>query len=298
MKTKIKQASAADKIFMGILGAVIAIYAVSLLIPIVWTVMVSFKDGYDYTLNPYSLPDIWQFSNYAEAFKKLSVKVWSTNESRYIYYDFFSMFGYSLLITAATSFMSVFLPSLTAYAISKYSFRGRNFLYGVAIFTMILPIVGSLPSSISIHKALNTYDNLIPFLLTSGSGFGFNFVLLYGAYKGFSKSYAEAAFLDGANHFIVMFRIYYPMMMPVFFSLFVLGFVNGWNDYMLVITYLPSYPNLAYGAYVYQNNAAVYAATMPEIMAGLVIVALPTVVIWLISQKFIVQKMTVGGLKG
>ena len=169
---------------------------------------------------------------------------------------------------------------------------------GIALFTMIIPVVGSLSSSLAIRRALGIYDNLIPYLLTSSSGFGFNFILLYGAFKSISWTYAEAAFIDGAGHHTVMYRIFMPMMMPTLFALFVLGFVGGWNDYMTIITYLPSYPNLAYGIYMFNSLSTVNQHSDPVVMAGFVLVAIPTVTIWCISQKFVSNKVVVGGLKG
>lgn len=89
-----------------------------------------------------------------------------------------------------------------------------------------------------------------------------------------------------------------PMMMPTLFALFVLGFVGGWNDYMTIITYLPSYPNLAYGIYMFNSLSTVNQHSDPVVMAGFVLVAIPTVTIWCISQKFVSNKVVVGGLKG
>lgn len=287
-----------SKVVFGVMGVIMAVFALSLIVPIVWTLLSSFKDTYDFTLRPFSLPDIWYAENYTTAWNALTVEVWNAQVKQLVVYTYGRMFVYSLLITTVTSFMNVFLPAITAYIVCKYKFPGRNTLYRVAIFTMIIPIVGGLSSSLAIRRALGIYDNLIPYLLTSGSGFGFNFILLYGAFKGLSWSYAEAAFIDGASHHRVMYRIFMPMMLPTMFALFILAFVGGWNDYMTVIVYLPSYPNLAYGIYMFNMLSTVKQHSDPEVMAGFVLVAIPTVIIWCASQKFIAGKVMVGGLKG
>ena len=167
----------ASKIVFIILGVLMAVFSVSLVIPIIWTIVSSFKDTFDYTLNPFSLPDIWMFENYSYAWQALSVEVWNASTKTLVNYTYGKMFLYSLFITVVSSFMNVFLPTLTAYIVNKYKFPGRDFLYKMAVFIMIVPIVGSLSSSLAIRRSLGIYDNLIPFLLTSGSGFGFNFIL-------------------------------------------------------------------------------------------------------------------------
>lgn len=289
---------AAPIVVFSLTGIIMAVYALSLIYPIVWVLLSSLKDTYDYTLNPFSLPDIWYFENYTTAWEALTVEVWNATTKTMVIYSYGNMFLYSVIITTVNSFLGVFLPAITAYIVSKYRFRGRNLLYKIALFTMIIPIVGSLSSSLSVRRALGIYDNLIPFLLTNSGGFGFNFILLYGAFKSISWSYVEAAFIDGAGHHTVMYRIFMPMMMPTLFALFVLAFVGGWNDYMTIITYLPSYPNLAYGIYMFNALSTVNQHSDPVVMAGFVLVAIPTVTIWCISQKFVSNKVVVGGLKG
>ena len=288
----------ASKVVFIVLGVVMAVFSVSLVVPIVWTMISSFKDTYDYTLRPFALPDIWYFENYAHAWNALTVEVWNASTKKLVEYTYGKMFLYSIFITAVSSFMAVFLPTITAYIVNKYDFPGRNFLYKLAVVTMIIPIVGSLSSSLAVRRALGIYDNLIPYLLTSGSGFGFNFILMYGVFKSMSWTYAEAAFIDGAGHHTVMYRIFMPMVTPTMIALFVLAFVGGWNDYMTIITYLPSYPNLAYGMYMFNMLSTVKQHTDPEVMAAFVLVAIPTVIIWCASQKFIVGRVMIGGLKG
>lgn len=301
-KTKKKRiskfSSLADKIVFSIIGIIILLYSISLLLPIFITINTSFKDAYDYIMNPISLASFSGITNYAEALRKIQYTVVNVNQGYEVTYGIFEMAIFTIILAVSSAFMNVFLPSLTAYATAKYEFKGRKLLYSIAIATMIIPIVGNLPSSLAIRKALGIYDNLLLHILTCGSGFGFNYILLYGAFKGLPKDYGEAAQMDGAGHFRIMFRIYYPMLFPLFISLFLLGFVGAWNDYMTTVVYLPSYPTLAYGVYYFQENAALFGVSEPVKQAGFIIMAIPTALIWIVSQRFISNKVTVGGLKG
>lgn len=275
---------------------ILLLFCVSLLVPFFWMIFTSFKNPIDYILNVFGLPEKFEFANYATVFKLLKIRV--IVDEWLIEYNIFNMLLYSLIIAVVSGFMNVFVPTITAYIVSKYSFGVKNLIYNTAIIVMIIPIVGNLPSQLRVTQALGIYNNLIPYLVFSAGPFGFNFILMYGAFKSISWTYAEAAFIDGAGHSTVMWKIMFPMIMPTFSTLFILGFIGHWNDYMIPITFLPSYPNLAYGMYNFQLEAARLGAAMPEILAGFVIVSIPTCVMYFTLQKFGLKNVRMGGLKG
>ena len=211
------------------------------------------------------------------------------------------MAGFSILYSVGVSLMSVILTTCMAYVIAKYKFPGRNFLYSLGIVSMIIPIVGNLPSAMVMRKALGTYDNIILTILTSPcTAFsGLHFLLLHGAFKQLPWDYAEAVFVDGGGHYSAFFRMYLPMILPTMTVIFVLNLLGAWNDYMTFMLWLPSTPNLAYGLYLFQGvSRALYKSSITEIMAGFTLVIIPTVIMYLASQKLILSKFTVGGLKG
>lgn len=289
----------ANTTFKAIIMAIMFVYAISLLIPLIWMLYSSVKPYDDFLLYPFQLPKKIMFSNYAEVFQKLEYTVTVAGVGR-VSYGLGSMLFYSFVWSASTNFISVFFYILTSYVISKYKFKGRNFIYAMGIFLMILPIIGTAPASFRINKAVGLYDNMIGRILTSGSGafYGFNFILLYGAWKSVPWEFAEASFLDGGGHVSTFFRVMMPMIIPSAAVIFILGFLGSWNDYLGFLTWLPSYPNLAVGMYMFQYNAAQYMVGTPTILAGFTVVAIPTTVLYLLSQKVIMAKLNVGGLKG
>ena len=285
-------------VFKYVIITILAAYCVSLLIPLIWMLYTSFKDGISYYTDTYGLPEVWNFKNYVNVWELLSVKVLTTRGV--VVFDIYSMIGTSFFWSTSVSFLNVFVTTMVAYVISKYKFRFGSFLYALGIFVMITPIVGSLPTAMLMRKALGIYNNMLftIFISPSRSFSGLHFLLLYAAFKRLSWSYAEAAFIDGANHYSVFFKIMLPMMLPTCTVLFVLNFLAVWNDYMSFLIWLPSYANLAYGIYIFQIDAASYGATMPDILAGFVVVMIPTIALYAVSQKLIMSKFTVGGLKG
>lgn len=296
-KNKIKR-SKGDSIFLWIVGVLILLQCIGLLIPLLWTVIQSFNDYYSYVLNPFSFPKTLSFDNYITAFKNLNITITSPERGK-VKFNIFNMTGYSFIIAFVLTFMQTFMSSMLGYATGKYGhWRISRIIYTVNLFVIVFPIIGSLPASLKLHNTLGTYNNLILFLLVGHFGTGMHVIMFSGAFKGLANDYKEAAMIDGAGHYSIMFKIYYPMVFPLVAAVFLLGFIGNWNNYMIVVTYLPSYPNLAYGIYMFELMSTNYGYSVPEILAGFIIVAIPTAIIWILSQKLITSKLTVGGLKG
>ena len=290
-----KQKFTLSDLFVGAIFVLLFLYCASLLLPVFWMAWSSFKDVFEFTLYPFDLPQTWYFQNYSEVLDMLQISR-IRNGAEYTY-GVVEMTGYSLLISAVLPLPAVIWPMAAGYILSKYDFRGKKLFMAVNLFVMTVPFIGTLPAALRLSKALGRYDNLLMQVVLSGNPFGFGFLLYYGAFKGISKTYSEAAFLDGANQFTVMFRIIMPMVFPTAVAQYLLAFIGCWNDYMTVVTWLPSYPNLAFGMFIFQTEAARHGAGMPHILAGFVIVAIPTSVLWIAGQKLITSKMMVGGLK-
>ena len=279
-----------------IMWGILVVYCVTLFVLPIWMILTSFKDPIEYATNTFGLPTTISFENYKSVFNKLKIAI-----DDYTEYNMFHMFGFSLIYSLGSSFVNVFLTTCMAYVLSKYKFFGRNFIYNLGIVVMIVPIIGSLPSAMMVKDAMNIYDNMFLHILTSPATCfsGMNFLLLYGAFKSIPWDYAEAVFIDGGNDYTAFFKMYLPMILPTDMVIFVLSFLGSWNDYQTFMIWLPSTPNLAYGLYMFQGiSRKLYKASTVEIMAGFSLVIIPTVILYVSSQKLILSKFTVGGLKG
>ena len=202
----------------------------------------------------------------------------------------------SLWYSVGSMVLSLFFTSCTTYVVCKYKFFGRNFLYGMVIFTMMLPIVGAMPATYRFYKSINII-NSPAILLTALGGFGGNFFILYAFFKGISWEYAEAAFIDGANHVKVFFSIMLPMALPAVSVLFITGFITHWNEYMAISIYMPQIPTLAYGLYIYESNMK-YLGNQPVYFAGVLLAVVPCLVLFCVFQNTIMQTVHLGGIKG
>lgn len=275
------------------------VYCISLLIPLTWMLIASFKSFDDYILNTFSLPKQWKFSNYLEVFDVFKVQYKGKNGGR-VTYGFMSMTFYSIIWTFGCSLIHVAITSMCAYALSGFQFKGRQFLYNLGIVVMIVPIVGSMPSALILREQLGIRNNMLLLLLTSEScAFsGLHFLLLYAAFKGISTTYREAVYIDGGNNYTAFFKVILPMILPSMVAVFVLKFLATWTDYNTFLIWLPSYPSLSVGMYLFEQSATKKGVTMPVVLATFVVVIIPTTALYLCTQNILMSKFTVGGLKG
>ena len=210
---------------------------------------------------------------------------------------FLDMTFNSIWFSIGSMVISLFFESAVTYIVCKYKFPGRNLLYNLVIFRLMLPIVGSLPSAYRVYKAFGLMNSPLILVTATDALSGANFLIVYAFYKSISWEYAEAAFIDGANHFEVYFKIMFPMVMPAVSVLFITGFIGRWNEYMTVSIFMDEMPTLAYGLYVFAERSKT-AANDIVYYAGVTIAAIPCVVMFVLFQNTIMQTVYIGGIKG
>ncbi len=289
IKAEQKQQSNSERGFLItkiIVFVFFAIYAFTLFYAILWAFNASLKTSTEYDDNMNAITKSWAFSNYAEAFK--AVQVDGKN--------MIVMFINSLWYACGGAALQVIASAIVAYVVAKYKFPGRGFLYGMALVTMMIPIVGSFPSQYRVYKLLGILDTPM-LLVTKFAGFGFNFIVLYSFFKTLSWTYAEAAFIDGASHLRVFFNIMLPMSLPVMGSLFLVATMQLWNNYMEPILFLQSYPTLMSGLYIFQLQSTRHM-NYPVLFAGLLLSVIPPIILFVSFQNTIMNSMNVGGIKG
>lgn len=289
------------KVFMTVL---MILYVLSLLIPIYWMLINSFKGYIEYYASPsITFPkDILGGikENYAFIFNKLEVTRVVPGKGRVVFTVWDMLFNSVLLSLFAPIFSNLVFMTC-GYVLSKYKFPGSKFLYSLGIVVMVLPLFGGNTSTMLLRKATGSYDNMFLMIVTGVScGFsGINFLMFYAAFKSIPWEYAEAVFLDGGGHLTAFIKIMIPMIFPTFGVLSLLGFLGQWSDYQLFLVWLPSYANLAFGLYMMQNDLRVaLAVTTPQILAAFVIVSIPTAALYISINKFFISSFQVGGLKG
>ena len=172
----------------------------------------------------------------------------------------------------------------------------RTFTDTLSSREMHIPIYGNLPAQYKLYNTLHFIDSPL-LLITAFSGFGVYFIYIHAFFKSLSWSFAEAAFIDGAGHFAVFFRIMLPQLAGIIAVFFVNAFIGAWNDWMTNYLYLPSKPQVAYAIYLVQGEAtriSDYQMFYSAVMIGLIV---PLIIFGIFSKK-ILSTVYTGGLKG
>ena len=155
IKTQLK---IGDLIFKYAVIAVLVAYAFSLCYVVFWLIMSSFKQIDDFILYPLAWPKQFRYENYSEILSKFVI---TQNTSKgVVQYGFGTMFLNSLIYASAASGVNVLWNTICGFVLSKYKSKFTNFVYTVGVVVMVLPIVGSFPSSMLLWKRLNIYDNI------------------------------------------------------------------------------------------------------------------------------------------
>ena len=266
---------------------------------IFWMFFSSFKDDIDMFLDMFGLPFInnLKFENYKTVLKLIKITIYS-NKVGVVEYNMWDMAYNSVLIAVLLPIKSSVVAVSTAYVLSKYNFGLKKFLLSVNLFVIVMPGISTLASQLKIAHFVGTYDNLLMQTLLGAHPFGFNLLIYLSMFNAIDKAYMEAAQIDGAGHFTVFVKIMLPMIAPTVFVFYILAVLGGWSNYEITLIWLPSYPNLARGIYEFQHNTSLFGATMPQVLAGFIIISIPSIIFYLFNQRLIASKMIVGGLKG
>ena len=164
------------------------------------------------------------------------------------------------------------------------------------LVVLILPLYGTEAAKYRLMKMLGC-TNSPAYLISAPWAFGTVFLLIYSFFKALPWSYSEAAFIDGAGHFYVFFKIMFPLALPSVTAVFVCGFIGTWNEYATPLLYFPQMPTLSSGLWEYERQMQ-YQANQPVYYAGAILAMIPLFIIFVAFQNTIMQKVYMGGLKG
>ncbi len=285
------------RIFPVVMWTVMLLWALIFLLLLGWGIMSSFKSQVDFILYPIGWPKEFKFDNYLTALQKINMLLVTKKGTRTVWME--EMFLNSILYAGGSAFFAVLSACIASYVIAKYQKYAviRKF-FALLVVILFLPVGSSLASQLKLLQTLGLYNSMIGMWIYQSGAFGGMFMIYYATFRGVSWSYAEAAFIDGASPFRVFFQIMFPMTKSIFGVLFLTTFINLWNDWQIPMVFLPSYPTIAYGSWKIQYSVDQQFAKVPLQLAGLTIVILPILLIFIIFQKKIMEGVSFGGLKG
>lgn len=253
---------------------------------LLWAVIAGLKTHTEIVLDPFGLPEVWNFRNYLDVFSLLKV-----NGN-----NFWDMLFNSVYFSVFGTFITQITTISFAYCCTKYKFPGSNLPYTIILIMLTLPLYGTGGATYRIINSLGMI-NSYSYILMSIGGMSANFLYYRAFFQNMSWAYAEAAMMDGAGDFQIFFKIMLPMAKPIFGALFLSGWLTQWNSYETALVHLPQIPTLPVGIYQF-NLEMIYRARLDILFAACVLIALPALILFTVFNKVITTNVSIGGLKG
>lgn len=262
--------------------AVLIILFLMIAYPLFWMVMSSFKSYDDIYQNVWSLPEVWHFENYVNA--------WQKGISGY--------FKNSVIVTVSTVVGVLLIASLCAYGLSRYNFKGLNVILLFCMGGMMLspqvcliPLYGLL-KTLHIH---NTYFAMIlPYIAFR---LPISVLLIRSYFLSIPKELEESATLDGCTPFGTFIRIFVPISKPILLTCTVLTSYYSWNEFLFSIIFIDS-DSLKTIPSGLMNFRDALQTDWGILLAGMVLAALPIIILFIFMQKYFIRGMTAGSVKG
>lgn len=261
------------------------LYSVCVIYPLLWTVLASFKSSAAFYDNPFSLPTTLNWDNYVHAFEKASL-------GRY--------FANSLIVTATSVAAGNLLSYMAAFALARYRFIGASWLKRMYLSALFIPAAVGIVPAFMLLNSLHLLDSRTGLILMyTASALPFTIYLLIGFLGNIPKEYEEAAMIDGCGYFRILFRIIAPMTQPALITVTIFNFMAFWNEYLMAVSFLSSENKrtLTLGL-AYLMEVQRYATDWGALFAGLVVVMLPTLLLYGVIQNRLAGGIALGGIKG
>jgi len=273
----------ATKFGRGATWTVVTMMGLAMLVPFLWMIMTSLRtDAEAFAWPPRMISWPLRWENYPEAWKIA---------------PFGRFFLNSLIVSVCVTAGSLTVNSLAAFGFAKYEFRGRNALFLGLLATLMIPSqVTMIPSFLLLKQLawLDTYTGLIvPGL---AGAFGIFFLRQY--MLTIPDDYLDAARMDGASEYRIFGQIVVPLAKPAIATLGVFTFLGAWNDFLGPLIVVKSDDMRTLPLAISALSAGHYVMSWPLLMAGASFVVIPVLIVYFLAQRYFVDGIALGGLKG
>jgi multiple sugar transport system permease protein len=265
----------------------LALGAAIILVPLYWMLATSLKaESRLFVLPPQIIPDPIVWRNY--------VDVWTIQ-------PFTGYFVNTIFVTVLAMSGEILSCAIVAYGFARFRFPGRDFLFVLLLSTMMLPGIITMIPSFLIWRALDRIDTFSPLTVGALFAWGPSYIfLLRQFFLTIPREIEEAAIIDGANVIDVFWKIMLPLVKPALLAIAVLSFNGNWNNFMNPLIYINTpgkYPVIL-GLYAFAGSLSKEAPKWHYMMAMTVIMSLPILLLYFRAQKYFIEGLTVGGVKG
>ena len=277
----------AGRTFTIVAYAILTAWAVLALFPIYWMIKNSFEPAMSFIIfPPHLLPISPSLDNYAILLQRVPMWRWTLN---------------TLIVSISRTAGALFFGSLAGYAFAKLRFVGREVIFWTLMSTLMIPSFITIIPQFQVVLALGWIDSFAALIVPGLTGGVWAMFLMRQFVKTLPTEMIEAARMDGATEFGIFTRIILPLMQPGLAVLGIFTFIGNWNSFLwpLLVTTSSDMRLLAIGVSLLKGGtASAQVASQGQVLAGSTIAAIPMIVIFLVFQRYFLQGITIGAIKG
>lgn len=263
----------------------LAFWALIVVFPMGWVIVSSFKTDREIFMSPWKFPASLMFDNFVRAWTKADIGLYFFN---------------SLVVIIPSIFFTLLFSAMAGYVLARYVFPGNRFIFFGFLSGMLFPIALALVPLFFLLNSMTILDTHFGLILVYiAYSLPFTVFFMTGFFKTLPTELLEAAIIDGANNLQLFVWIVIPMAQNGLVSMGIFNFLGMWNQYILPLVLLTSREKyvLSQGLAFLQHQQR-YQSDWSGLFAAIVIVMLPTLIVYIIFQSQIQRGLTVGALKG
>ena len=253
------------------------------LFPMIWLVISSFKTNVELFDNPFSLPKVWQFQNYKNAFQVSGLAV---------------LFRNSIVISLCATAFNLFVASMAGFVLARQRFKLREAIFVLLISGILIPVNALMVPYYKIITQIKLYDSIFALILTYGAmGLPISVFLVRGFMKTIPWELEESATIDGCNFYQRFFKIILPLSKTGLITAGTFQFLLSWNEfiYAMLLTSSTSSRTIQLGIRYFSNQ---FTTDYTSMYAAIVISIIPSLTGYILFQEQIISGLTSGAVKG
>ncbi len=273
-----------NKIIKSIQFIIVLLMLLLFMAPFIILVINTFKTTSEFTKMPFSLPTSINFDNYKIAIKKM---------------DFFIALKNTAIITILATIINTLFASMTGYFFARKGWKVNKVIFMLFLMSMVAPFQVYMIPLVRIYGGMLGLSNNL--FMVAYIAVGLNIPFAVFLYNGFASSIPEeldeAAKIDGCGFTKTFFKIIFPLLKPIMITVMVFVALGVWNDYLMTSLFLTKMQTrtLAIAAFTFLTN---HTADYSPMMAGLVLGIIPVLTFYIMGQKYIIEGVIAGSVKG
>jgi N-acetylglucosamine transport system permease protein len=274
-----------NKFFATLIYLFLIAWAVIVIFPMLWTVVTSFKTDQEIFFSPWLPPAQLMWENFTRALIKANIGLYFIN---------------TMIVIIPAIFFTLLFSTMAGYVLARYEFPGNRFIFYAFMGGMLFPVMLALVPLFFLLQSFKIGDSFFGLILVYiAYSLPFTVFFMTGFLKTLPSELVEAAIIDGAGNYQLFFKIIIPLAKNGLVSMGIFNFLGQWNQYILPLVLLTSS-----GKYVLSQGLAFlqhqqrYQSDWSGLFAAIVLIMVPTLIVYIIFQNQIQKGLTVGALKG